>query len=156
MKSSTIIIGAILLAATFLPLVYLITQTSQKEKKIRKSIQKLCTQNKIVLSELELNGDLILGIDPKQKKVVYSSRKHHPEKFEIIDLKPQTECRVKTQKGQGKHLEWVGIELVNGASKKDIVFYQEDEDDAPITNPSKCLKDAEKWQTLISSLLKPS
>lgn len=156
MDTSTLIISAILLVATFLPIIFLITQTSRKEKKIRKSIQKLCDLNKITLSELDLNGNLILGIDQTQKKLVCSSRNELSEKFEIIDLSNQIECKIKTLRTQGKHLEWVGLELVNTTSKKDIVFYQEDEDDAPIVDPHKCLKEAEKWQNIIKPFLKAS
>jgi hypothetical protein len=156
MKTSTIIISAVLLAATFLPLIYLVTQTSRKENKIRKAIQKLCELNKITLSELEINGDLILGIDQTQKKLVCTSRKQLSEKFEIIDLNLQSDCKIKTLRTHGKHLEWVGLELANNTSKKEIVFYHEDEDDAPIVDPHKCLKEAEKWQNMIKPLLKAS
>ncbi|MBW2937181.1 hypothetical protein KXJ69_03635 [Aureisphaera sp. CAU 1614] len=156
MKSSTLIISAILLAATFLPLIYLITQTSRKESKVRKAIQKLCELNKITLSEMEINGDLILGIDQTSKKLICSNRKLLSEKFEIIDLNLQSDCKIKTLRNHGKHLEWVGLELSNTTSKKEIVFYQEDEDDAPIVDPHKCLKEAEKWQNIIKPLLKAS
>ena len=156
MDSSTIIISAILLAATFLPIIYLITQTSRKEKKIKKSIQKLCELNKLTLSELDINGDLILGIDQTNKKLVCTHRKQLSEKFEIIDLNLQSDCKIKTLRAQGKHLEWVGLELANNTSKKEIVFYQEDEDDVPVVDPHKCLKEAEKWQNMIKPLLKAS
>ena len=156
MKANTLFISAILLAATLFPLIYLVTQTSRKEKKVRKAIQKLCDANKITLSELELHGDLILGIDPTQKKLICSSRKRISEKFEIIDLTKQNDCKVKTLKTQGKYLEWVSLELVNATSKKDIVFYEENEEDSPIIDPGKSLKDAEKWQNLIRPLLKAS
>ncbi|MEZ4778180.1 MAG: hypothetical protein R2786_02215 [Flavobacteriaceae bacterium] len=156
MKANTLFISAILLAATLLPLIYLVTQTSRKEKKVRKTVQKLCDANKITLHELELHGDLILGIDPSQKKLICSSRKHISEKFEIIDLTQQNDCKVKTLKTQGKYLEWVSLELANTTSKKDIIFYQENEEDGPITDPNKSLKDAEKWQSIIRPLLKAS
>ena len=154
MKSNTFLVSAILLAATFIPLLYLVTQTSRKEKKVRKAIQKLSQENKITINELELNGDLILAIDLSQKKLVHASRKHIAESFEIIDLTQQKDCKLKTLKSQGKYLEWVSLELINPLSKKDIIFYKEDEDDAPVTDPNKSLKDAEKWQKLILPLLK--
>lgn len=156
MKSSTILISAILFALIFIPLFYLVSIGSRQEKKVRKAIQKLCDQNKINLTELELSGDLILGIDPSQKKLIYSSRKHISEKFEIIDLTLQHDCKIKTLKTQGKFLEWVSLELVNSNQKKEIIFYQENEEDVPVTDPNKCLKDAEKWQRLILPLLKAS
>ena len=128
MKSSTFIISAILVAAIFLPIIYLVIQTSGKEKKIRKSIQKLCELNKLTLSELDINGDLILGIDQTNKKLVCTHRKQISEKFEIIDLNLQSDCKIKTLRTH----------------------------DAPVVDPHKCLKAAEKWQNIIKPLLKAS
>ena len=156
MKTSTILISAILFALIFIPLFYLVSIGSRQEKKVRKAIQKLCDQNKINLTELELSGDLILGIDSTQKKLIYSSRKNISESFEIIDLTLHNECKLKTLKTKGKYIEWVCLELATTHSKKDIIFYQENEEDAPVTDPNKCLKDAEKWQKLILPLLKAS
>lgn len=144
------------MAIVFSPIVYLVITTSRKEKKVKNAILKLAKANLLILKHLDLNGDLIVGLDATQKKLIYSSRKKISENFEIIDLNEQTSCVIKTQRTPKKYLEYVGIQLISPKTQKEIVFYAENEDDSPTTDPQMCLKEAEKWQLLIKPLLKAS
>lgn len=154
MKISILMVSVILIAAIFLPLAYLVTKSARTERKIKKTLQKFGAANQLSFEDINLHGNLILALDHHHKKLVYTTRKTLMSNVQIIDLLTLTACQVKALKEKGKALEWVSLELTNAKEKENIIFYEEQQDDGPVTDPLTSLHLAEKWKKLIQPLLK--
>jgi hypothetical protein len=153
METSSIIIG-ITTALLFLgPIAYVIIQSASKEKRIKKTLEKLCATNEITLSSFEVLGNTVIGIDELHKKLIISNTKDLINKFEIVDLKNLKHCHAKTIVLKNKTIDVVELELIGDNFVKDIVFYKEDEEDNPITDSQICLNHAQKWEKTIQKQL---
>lgn len=154
MKISILLVSTILFLSIFLPLTYLVLKSSGAEKKIKKALLKIGKEHQLALDSIELHGSLILALDSTQKKLLYTTRNSLLSNVQIIDLLSLSDCQVRTLRVGGKYLESVSLELINSNSKQSIVFYEEQQDDGPVTEPMSSLVEAEKWKKLIQPLLK--
>ncbi len=154
MKISVFVVSVILFASIFLPLAYLVTKSARTEKKIKNTLLKFGTENKLSIDAVELHGNLILALDRTHKKLLYTTRKTILSNIQIIDLPVLSECQIRTLRNKGKNLEWVSLELANKEAKQNIVFYEEQQDSGPVVDPMSSLNEAEKWKNMILPLLK--
>jgi hypothetical protein len=156
MEIKSLIIDIILFAAIAMPLAFLVIYTLNGEKRIKRRINTLCKANNIALANFDVHGNVILGIDTSNSKLILSNRKQIENEFQIIELSSLKECRVKTVKLTPKTTDWVGLELLGANTKKDIAFYEEQDDDNPATDPQVCMQQAIRWEKLIKPHLKAS
>ena len=156
MDTGSLIVDIVIILVIAIPLAYLVIYSFNRERKVKKSVAKLCSQKGINLGIFEINGNLVLGIDDQQKKLILTHRKDTNNAFQIIDLPQLTDCQVKTVKHSKITLDWVGLELVGTQQKQDIAFYVEEDDEDPGTSAEICLQAARKWEKLIRPLLKAS
>lgn len=156
MEINSLITDIVLASFIIVPIAYLVIHTTGRDRKAKKEVTKLCTANNLTLNIFEINGDLILGIDSVNRKLIQSNRKQIEKDFQIIDLPSIKECRVKTIKLSKKTIDWVGLELISSNAIKDIQFYREDDESSPGLDPQVCSQQAKNWEKLINPLLKAS
>jgi hypothetical protein len=156
METKSLIIDIILFLIIALPLAFLVIYTVSGEKRIKRKIINLCKANNITLGNFDIHGNVILGIDSSNSKLILSNRKKIDEAFQIIEFNSLKECRVKTVKLTPKTIDWVGLELLGIDSVKNIPFYEEQDEDNPSTDPQICMQQAIKWEKIIKPLLKAS
>jgi hypothetical protein len=156
MNKGSLIVDFIIIICITLPLVYLIMYSFNSERKIKKRVTTSCQKHGMNLNHFELSGNLILGMDEQQQKLIYSNRKDPEGEFRIIHLHELSNCHVKTIQNSKKTLDWVGLELSGKERLNDIPFYVEDDDDDPGTSAEVCLQTARKWEKLILPLIKTS
>ncbi|GHC44896.1 hypothetical protein [Ulvibacter litoralis] len=154
MEKSSIITDIVLTLLVVVPIAYLILHISGRDKKVQKTITNLATSNGLNLSNFEISGNLVLGIDDTHKKLIYSNRKRLEDDFKVVDLAELNECRIKTTHLTKTTLGWVGLELVGKNSKQEIVFYEEENEEGPHIESGACLQLARKWEKLITPLTK--
>lgn len=154
MKISILLVSTILFLSIFLPLAYLVLKSSGAEKRVKKALQRIGKEHELSLDSIELHGNLILALDGTQKKLLYTTRQSMNSNVQIIDLRNLSDCQIRTLRVKGQYLESVSLELINSNSKQSIVFYEELQDDGPVTDAMSSLAEAEKWKKLIQPLLR--
>lgn len=154
MEKSSIITDIVLVLLVVVPIAFLILSVSNRDKKVEKTIHKLAASNGLNVSNLEISGNLVLGIDNTHKKLMLSDRKQLENKFQVVDLATLNECRIKTTQLNKTALGWVGLELIGKDTKKSIVFYEEENQEGPHIDAGACLQLAKKWEKLITPLVK--
>lgn len=156
MNTKIVLLDVIIFLVILIPIAFLIIYTMGSDKKVKRNINKLCNQQGIHLDHIEINGDLVLGLDNTNKKLVCSERKNTEDNFQVFDLKSLSDCKVKVLKLANKTTDWVGLELVSAEDKKEIPFYIENDDDGPASDPKIREQQAIKWERLIKPHLKVS
>ena len=156
MNTKIVFVDIIMFMVILIPITLLVIYTIGGDKKVKRNIIKLCKKNGINLNHFEINGDLILGIDAANKKLVCSERKNVETNFQVIDLNSLDDCKVKVLKLSKRTTDWVGLELVSSNVKKEIPFYIENDDDSPATDPKIREQQAIKWAKMIKPHLKVS
>lgn len=156
METSSIIINIALFSIVIVPIIILVIYTTSGEKKIKKKFSALCSTQGVVLTDFDAHGNAILGIDIPRHTLAISNRKSLEIDFQLIDISSLTDCRVKTIKHSKSTYDWVGLELINKDTKKEIPFYDEMDEDNPATDSQISLQQAIKWEKLIKPLLRAS
>lgn len=156
MGLSPTVIGVIIIAIIFIPLVYLVMNASGKDKKIIKSTEKLLEAQGIKLNKIDIIGNLIIGVDEVSKKLVYTSKKNAANDYKILDLAEVKDCRAKSIKTDSKTLDWVGLELIEKTGRNEITFYDEHDEHELSKDAFVCLQDAKRWEGTLKPLLKAS
>lgn len=156
MKLDSTLIGVIILLLIFVPVGYMIITAGSKNKKLVKSLTQLSQTKGINLKNIDVIGNLIIGIDEGTKKLVYSSKRNLTDDFKIVNLEEVKDCRAKSIKENDKTLQWVGLEIVEKQGKKEIQFYCETDESGLTKDPYVCLQDAKRWESALRPLLKAS
>ncbi len=156
MELSSSLIGVIILLLVALPVGYMIMSAGGINKKIKKSVTQLSQNNGIQLKDMDIIGNLVIGVDEVSKKLIYTSKKNPSGDFKIVNMEDVKDCRIKTIKQSEKTLDWVGLELLEKTGKQEIVFYDEHADDELSKDPFVCLQDAKRWEGTLRPLLKAS
>lgn len=152
MEFNSIAIGIVVLVLFTAPILYVIINSSKSDKKIKSQFNKLCTENGVSLTNYEVIGSAIIGLDATLKKVMYSTLKDLENHFQVVDLSLVKNCNVKTVQPKKKHLELVELELSGSKFHNEIIVYQED-DETLIADPQMCLHEVQKWEQLIKNNL---
>jgi hypothetical protein len=156
MELNPTLVGVIIIALIFVPIAYLIMSASGKDKKTKKSVSELSETNGIKLDEIDIIGNLVIGVDEVSKKLIYTSKRNISSDFKIINMAEVSACRAKTIKQGDKTLDWVGLEFMENSGKLEIAFYIETDDDGPAKDPYVCLQDAKRWEEKLRPFLKAS
>lgn len=156
MGLSPTLIGVIIIAIIFVPIVYLIMNASGRDKKIKKSVEKLSEAQGLKLNQIDIIGNLIIGVDEVSKKLIYTTKNNATNDYKILDLDNVKDCRAKTIKNDTKTLDWVGLEFTEKAGKNEITFYDEHDEHELGKDAFVCLQDAKRWEGTLKPLLKTS
>lgn len=156
MQFNSTLVGVIILFLIFVPVIYMIVNASNANKKVAKSLSKLSEAQGIILKNIDVIGNLVIGIDEKAKKLVYSSKRNIENDLNIVDLDLVKDCRTKSIKESEKTLQWVGLELMEKQGKREIQFYCENDESGLTKDPYMCLQDAKRWENTMRPLLKAS
>ncbi|WP_026451193.1 hypothetical protein [Aequorivita capsosiphonis] len=156
MEISASLIGVIILLLIAVPVGYMIISAGGVNKKVKKSVVQLSQSNGIQLKDIDIIGNLVIGVDAISRKLVYTSKKNPSDDFKIVDMEDVKDCHAKTIKQSDKTLDWVGLEFIEKTGKKEIVFYDERADDEFSKDPFVCLQDAKRWEGTLRPLLKAS
>ena len=156
MEFNTTLVGVIILLLIFVPVGYLILNTTGKDKKAKKTVSQLSQTKGIQIKNIEVIGNCVIAVDETSKKLVYSSKTNPSGDFKIIDITEVRECRAKSIKQTDKTLDWVGLELVEKSGRLEIPFYMENDDEGYTKDPFACLQDAKRWEGTLKPLLRAS
>ncbi|MBG44829.1 MAG: hypothetical protein CL530_12765 [Aequorivita sp.] len=156
MEFNTTLVGVIILLLIFVPVGYLILNTTSENKKAKKTVSQLSKSKGLQVNNLEVIGNCVIAVDEASKKLVYSSKTNPSGDFKIIDMTEVRDCRAKSIKQTDKTLDWVGLELVEKTGRVDIPFYMENDEEGYTKDPFVCLQDAKRWETTLRPLLKAS
>ena len=153
MKIDSTLIGLIIVLLIFVPVLYMIISAAGKDKKIVNSLTKLSQAKGINLKDIDVIGNLVIGVDEGTKKLVYTSKRNLTDDFKIVDLEEVKDCRAKSVKVTDKTLQWVGLEIMEKQGKREIQFYSETDESGLTKDPYVCLQDAKRWETALRPLL---
>lgn len=153
MKLDSTLIGVIILLIIFVPVIYMIVSASSINKKTIKSVNNLASTKGINLKNIDVIGNLVIGMDEGTKKLVYTSKRNPENDFKIVNLEEVKDCRAKSVKVSDKTLQWVGLELIEKQGKKEIQFYCETDESGLTKDPYVCLQDAKRWENELRPLL---
>lgn len=153
MKFDSTFVGIIIILLIFVPVAYMIINASGKNKKIAKLITELSQAKGINLKNIDVIGNLVIGMDEGTKKLVYSSARNLTGDFKIVNLEEVKDCRAKSVKESEKTLQWVGLELMDKQGKREIQFYCETDESGLTKDPFVCLQDAKRWENTLRPLL---
>jgi hypothetical protein len=156
MELSASLIGLIILVLIALPVGYMIVSASGTDKKVKKSVIQLSQNNGIQLKNIDVLGNLVIGVDEVSKKLVYTSKRNPSADFKIVPMENLTDCRVKSIKQNDKTLDWVGLELIEKSGRSEISFYNEHDENELSTDAFVCLQNAKRWEGTLRPLLKAS
>lgn len=156
MQLSAIHIGIIVTVVMLLPIVYLIINTSGKDRKVRKAITQLAQNAGADIKSLDIIGNCIIGLDANSKKLVYATKKNAASDFKVIDIANVKDFRAKSVRQTEKTLDWVGLEIVEKSGKCEIPFYNEHDENELSTDAFVCLQDAKRWESTVRPLIKAS
>jgi len=156
MEMNTTLIGIIILLLIFVPVGYLIFNTTGQDKKAKKTVSQLSQTKGIHVKNIEVIGNCVIAVDETSKKLVYSSKTNPNADFKIIDMVEVCDCRAKSIKQTDKTLDWVGLELIEKTGKVEIPFYIENDEEGFTKDPFVCLQDAKRWEGTLKPMLKAS
>ena len=156
MEFNSGLVGVIVLLLIFIPVGYLIVNSSGKNKKLKKSLTDLSKTKGINLKDIDVIGNLVIGLDGVSKNLVYTSKLNFTDDFKVINLEDVKDFRVKSIKQGDKTLDWVGLEVVGKTGKVEIPFYLEMDDTGLSKDPFVRLQDAKRWEAVVRPLLKAS
>ena len=153
MEFNSTIVGFIILLIIFGPVGYLIVKSSGKDGKAKKKLVKLAEDKGIKPSKIEIIGNLVIGLDVTNKKLVLSNKNNLTDNFRVVDITTLSGMRTKTIGTKNNNLDWVGLELSNHTLKQEVEFYNEDDDSCPGIDAFATEQDAKRWENLISPLI---
>lgn len=156
MEFNSGLVGVIVLLLIIVPVGYLIVISSGKNKKLKKSLTDLSKTKGINLKDIDVIGNLVIGLDGVSKNLVYTSKLNFTDDFKVINLEDVKDFRVKSIKQGDKTLDWVGLEVVGKTGKVEIPFYLEMDDTGLSKDPFVRLQDAKRWEAVVRPLLKAS
>ncbi|RFN59129.1 hypothetical protein [Marixanthomonas ophiurae] len=149
METSSTLIGLFILLLFMVPIVFVIIKSSSTEKKLKKSLQNLSSQNGVTINTSEVIGNTLIGLDENVHKLVFSYKNKLAEAFKTVDLSTINECRVATFKERKQPLSRVALELRSPSATDEIIFYEENDDSSPSTDAQICLNRASHWEKII-------
>lgn len=154
MKFDSIFVGIIIMLVIFIPVAYMIISAGGKDKKVKKSMSKIAQAKGLNLNNIDIIGNLVIGVDENSKTLVYSSKASLDRDYKIVPLSEVKDCRTKTVKESDKNLQWVGLEIMENQGKREIQFYCEVDENCTTKDPYVCLQDAKRWENTLRPLLR--
>lgn len=156
MELGSSLIGIIIFLLIAIPVGYMIMSASGANKKVKKSVVQLSQSKGLQLKNIDVIGNLVIGVDEISKKLIYTTKRNPSADFVVVDMADVKDCRVKSVKQSDKTLDWVGLEIVEKTGRKEITFYNELDEEGLTKDPFVCLQDAKRWEENLKPLLKAS
>lgn len=153
MKLDSTLIGVIILLFIFVPVIYMIVSSSGKNKKVIKTISQLAQSTGIKLQDIEVIGNVVIGIDAAGRKLAYSTKRNVEDDFTVVDLADVKDFRSKSIKISDRSFQWVGLEVTEKQGKREIQFYCENDESGLTRDPQVCLQDSKRWENAVRPLL---
>ena len=153
MKFDSTLVGIVIALVILVPVAYMIINAAGKDKKIINSLTKLSQAQGINLKNIDVIGNLVIGMDEGTKRLVYTSKRNLTDDFQILNLEEVKDCRAKSVKVTDKTLQWVGLEFMGKQGKREIQFYSENDESGLTKDPYVCLQDAKRWETTLRPFL---
>ena len=152
---NAIIINFFLAALMFVIMIFLLVFIIDyfRRKKIKNTLLSRLNQtaayNQAEMDTVAFPGDRVIGIDQKERILIFFNGRHKPE---IIDLKDIVYCNI-NKHFHRRHLRSIQLELMHGNTEKLhlLPFYQKPVDTE--FNLTSAMKNAEKWHRIISGCL---
>ncbi len=160
MDLGSAIIGIVFLAACIVPFVIIHINRSSKERKMLELLSDFAKQHQCNLSQHELCGDYVIGIDEAQNFVFFHKKNKVKESTQYIDLADIQSCKtVSTSRtfngneGNTKVIERLILVFTShDTTKGNIEFdFYNNEVSAQLYGE---LQSIEKWEKIIKSQLK--
>ncbi len=145
-------LGLLFLMLFLLPVIYIIFKSTGTEKRIKKLIISLGKDQNLSVKNIEVIGNTIIGMDESHHNLVLSNIKKPKETFQVVPVWSLTSCTVKTIRVKNKTLDTVELELIGPELKKEILFY-EDQDESIVMDAEVCLHEVQKWESTIKKNL---
>ncbi len=94
MDTSTIIIGAILLAICILPFVLISRNRKKKERELLNSLSNLANEHHCKISQFEVCGDQMIGIDEDTKSIFFIKQTDKEKVAKYVSLHTVQRCEL--------------------------------------------------------------
>lgn len=155
MDIKIIIIGSILVILCILPLVFAGRGRKKKEKKLLQSLFDFANRNECTITEHEICGDIMIGVDESNLKLFFMKQINHEIITQLVNLKEFQTCKLKnTSRGVMSTSVIEKLELVfipKDKTKKEVSleFFNSDHSIQIVDE----LQSIEKWCNKINALV---
>lgn len=153
MELSTILVGSIILLAMLVPVVYLIMNASGSDRKAKATLTKLASSNNLSITDTEVHGNIVFGLNEASKHLVYSYKSDVSSSFRKINIDEIKSARVKTTYMGEKSLQLVVLELTGSKETYSLVFYDDNDDDNHSVDPEVALQNARNLEKRLRAIL---
>ncbi len=160
MDTGSLVIGLILLAISILPIYLMSLSRRNKKKKMLQSLNNIAGKHNCIISQYDICGDIIIGMDGSGKFVFFYKKAKEGEEEHFVDLAEMKDCKmihtnktIKQKEGNQKiseRIELIFIPMSTGKSEVKWEFYNVEKN----TWVTGELQLVEKWSTLITNKLK--
>jgi hypothetical protein len=150
MDTSAISIGLFLLLIFIGPIAIVLITNRLRQKQLVTNFKKLANDRSITISEIDIIGTTIIGLDTTSKIVAWSYTGRLESEFKTIPLSAITHRELRTDISSTKTIDTVWLQVTTLSGIVDIYFYREDDEETPSTDALACLQSAEYWKRTLS------
>lgn len=156
MDIKTTIIGVILLLICILPLLLLGSNKKNKQKKMLESLFDFAQQNNSQITQHEIMGEILLGIDEKKSHLFFMKYFREDIIKHQIDLHEIQFCKIKNSSRSINNtsiVEKLELQLIpkdKNQKEKMLEFFNNDHSNQMVNE----LQTIEKWNILVNEHLK--
>lgn len=147
MDMNIILIGSLIILIIVGPIVYIIYSNSGKNKKIKQQFEALILPHK--LTEVEVLGNLIIGIDANSKILAYSYKSSLESSLQVIQLNEVKTLRLKSNYLDNQSLVYAGLEIQDASKNHTIHFYDDQDEYSQSREPLIVLQETREWEAKI-------
>lgn len=121
----------------------------QKQLQIAEAYERLVRQCKLAIEYSEFLRNRYIGLDRKNKKLVFIDHCDNQKQEQCISLHEIAESRIVHLNDESQHIQFIALELVNKYNNKPVRFCFFNKDyDPPVELPSLKRK-AVQWKTKV-------
>jgi hypothetical protein len=159
MELKFVLIGAILLAICILPIILVIRSGKKAERKMKQSLTSIANQNNCQISQYELCGDIVIGLDEIKNFVFFHNRSNGKTTAQAIELANYQSCKIvktsrtiKSNKGNYTEIEKLQLSFapITKAGNEIILNFFIVDDSFQLNGELQVI---EKWSNLINNRL---
>lgn len=150
MDISAVLIGLTLLFLFIGPIAYVLARNGASQKRLAKTFKSLATQKSLTISEVDVIGSTLVGVDDTGGYIAWSYTGQLDEKFQTLPLPLVVQCEIVSEISPKKTIVSVKLRLVTPTGPEEILFYNEEDEDSPSNDALSCLQRAEHWKSVLS------
>jgi|SRR5690554_1939412 len=154
MDINIILIGTLIILIIVGPLVYIVNSNTGKNKKIKQQFETLISRHQLKLAEVEVLGNLIIGMDADSKILAYSYKSSLESSLKIIKLNQMKTLRLKSDYLDNQSLVYAGLEIQGTNENHAIHFYDDNDEHSQSREPLIVLQEARNWESKIRPHIK--